>query len=174
MSALECLTPAERGALLDALITERPELRDQAERHADAYLRAVDTAEVADEVVRALNAVPLDAIAQRVGRRTGGFVHPEEAASELLGEALEPFCDDISRRGKAGLADAAVALGLAVLDGLYRLRTHNSGTTVLGALEAETETWELATSVVIAWDEGGVTPPRDVVDSRFPKWAGIA
>jgi len=63
--------------------------------------------------------------AYRPGR---GYVHPAEAADEILDEALQPFRDDLQRRVGLGMRSAAVELAAGVLLGLYNCRHGNSET----------------------------------------------
>lgn len=62
--------------------------------------------------------------------RGRGYVHPVEAADEILDEVLEPFLGDLERRAALGMAAAATELAMGVLLGLYRCR-HAESETVL-------------------------------------------
>lgn len=173
--ALDALTDEERAAALDELLDGRPELVAEAERFAAKRLAGVDREAVADELVEAFLDLHFTAMATRAGRQPrGGHVEPAEAAAEMLEEHLQPFLDRLRRTAAAGLADAAVELGLGLLMGLYRLREEASPETLIGWNDPDQEAWELATSVVLAFDDAGLEPPRDVVDGLVPDWAGIA
>lgn len=173
--ATRALPPDGAAAVLEALLAAHPELRDEAEDLARETLSAVDLDAVAAEVRAALLAIPLTAIGGRAGRQRGrGYVEPDEAASMLLEEALEPFLDEIARRGRAGLSEAGVEYGLAVLAALYALRDHDGDDSALRWVGADQETWELATSVVLAWDGADIPAPSACVDELCPGWAGIA
>lgn len=171
---MDALTAEERADLLAALLAQRPELEADVERLAVTRLADVDRDAVERSVVETFQAAPFTAIAERVGRRQGGYVEELEAASEVLEEVLVPFLARISRLGKAGFDDAAVDVGLGVMAALYRLRSEASQESLLGWAGPEDEAWELATSVVLAFDDAGVPPPKEAVDSLFPDWAGIA
>jgi hypothetical protein len=110
---------------------------DDAERIAADLLGAVDHEALADRLVAAFKATPSTAIASRVGRRDGGYIHEMEAASEVLEEMLQPFCDGLERRARAGFTDDAVQLGLGLLSGLYRLPTEADSTSLIGWRETE-------------------------------------
>lgn len=174
--ALDALSTDEASAVLEQLLDDHAELVEEAEELAAALLTAIDRDAVADELVETMLAVPFTAIATRVGKQPfgGGYVEPGEAASEVLEETLEPFLDDLRRTAAAGFPDAALELGYALLAGLYRLRVVAGPDTLIGWADAEQEAWELATSVVLAFDDAGLEPPRDVVDALVPDWAGIA
>lgn len=47
-----------------------------------------------------------------------GYVHENEAASELLGEQLKPYLTDLTRRAARGLTESAALLSLGLLRGL--------------------------------------------------------
>lgn len=173
-SVLETLDDDEAAAVLSRLIAEQPELEDDAERIGADLLSAVGRDAVADELIAAFLATPFTAIAGRVGRRGGGYVDEMEAASEVLEETLRPFCDDLQRRARAGFTDAAAELGLGLLAGLYRLPDEADPSSLIGWCETEQEAWELATSVILAFDAADLEVAPEVVDDLVPNWAGIA
>ena len=116
---LDQLGLAERGDLLSQLLAIHPELLRDAEELAREQLRAEDADTVAEEFEGALRGVDGDQLASRAGRVTGrGYVHENEAASELLAEVLEPYLKDLVRRAALGLTVAAQAIGLGLLRGL--------------------------------------------------------
>ncbi|HVL98233.1 MAG TPA: hypothetical protein VM324_02960 [Egibacteraceae bacterium] len=173
--ALHALSKAERSTVLEQLLAGHPELIEDAEAMAADLLTGVRRAAVADELVAVLLAVPFTAIADRVGKQPGrGYVEAAEAASEVLEERLEPFLDDLRRTAAGGFADAATELGLGLLVGLYRLRQEAGPDTLIGWGAPDQEAWELATSVVLAFDDAGLQPAREVIDALVPDWAGIA
>jgi hypothetical protein len=117
--ALNALTAAEKGELLDALLTARPDLRGQAEELATRRLSGVDPKGVADGVESALRFVEIDELNGRAGYRPGiGYVHPVDAAAEVLDELLQPFLDDLQRHAQLGMTAAAVemAVGKSLLE----------------------------------------------------------
>src|SRR5512144_1143585 len=98
--ALKAMTNAEKGELLDALLTDQPTLRDRVEALAAARMSAGDRGAVAEEVESVLRGLHIDQLNGRAGYRCGvRYVDPGEAADELLDEALQPFLDDLARRG---------------------------------------------------------------------------
>ncbi|MHB8275581.1 MAG: hypothetical protein ACYDC9_12620 [Dermatophilaceae bacterium] len=125
-STLDALTAAEKGELLDQLLAARPDLWEQAEAYAVQRMSAEDRDAVADDVEFALCGLDLEELNGRVGYRPGaGYVHPSEAADEILDEALQPFLDDFQRRARLGITPAAVELAVGILCGLYRCRDGN-------------------------------------------------
>ncbi len=122
-SALDALTWQERASLLEELLAARPELREQAETMARSRLVNEDRAGVADDVESTLRGFDIDELNGRAGYHPGrGYVDPGEAAYEILDEALQPFVDDLTRRGELGMTAAAVELAVGILVGLYACR----------------------------------------------------
>jgi hypothetical protein len=126
-STLAILSAAEKGELLDVLLTARPDLRELAEDLAARRMSGEDRGAVADDVEAELRGRDIDEINGRAGYRPGvGYVDPGEAADEILDEALQPFLDDLRRRGELGMAAAATELAAGILLGLYACREASS------------------------------------------------
>jgi hypothetical protein len=120
-SVLDTLSAAEKGELLDQLLAAQPQLRVQVEAYAVGRLSAEDRDAVAEDVHAALCSLDIEELNGRAGYRPGvGYVDPGQAADEILDEALQPFLDDLARRGKLGMRPAAVELAVGILHGLYR------------------------------------------------------
>ena len=99
-SALAALRQAERAALLGDLLAEHPELAGDAERLANHRLASAERHAVAKDLSWTLGSLELEQLNLHAGYQRGrGYVHPVEAASELLAEALQPYLDDIGRGG---------------------------------------------------------------------------
>ena len=125
--ALNTLTAAEKGELLDALLAARPDLRGQAEELATRRLSGVDPIGVADGVASALRFVEIDELNGRSGHRPGiGYVHPVDAAAEVLDELLQPYLDDLQRHAQLGMTAAAAEMAVGILHGLHRCRDGGS------------------------------------------------
>jgi hypothetical protein len=71
----------------------------------------------------------IDELNGRAGYQRGrGYVHPVEAADEILDEALEPFLHDLERRASLGMSAATIELATGILPGLYQCRDGGSET----------------------------------------------
>ncbi|MFE7748672.1 hypothetical protein [Streptomyces sp. NPDC057428] len=139
------LTAAEKGQVLESLLAERPELRADVGRLAVALLdspgparygraRRADTEglrqETAVMVEDALRELEINDL--RTGHQPGfGYVEVYEAAGSLVGEALEPYKQDITRRLGLGFTGAAREIALGVLDGLAACEGYHEGDQVL-------------------------------------------
>ena len=84
----------------------------------------------------------------------GGYVGPDEAAGELLDEAVEPFVNDMKRYLKMGLEDQARQFCQGILLGLYRVRDGGEND-ILGW--APDFPGEAAANALEVWSETGGT-----------------
>jgi hypothetical protein len=142
-AALAALGAEEKAALLDALLRAHPELVADARALA---LRSLDpqTAghrdpgsgygelrdEVAVEVEQALR--DLDIHNMHSGHQPGyGYVSPEDAAGQMVEDAIEPYVQDLRRRLKLGLHQAAQAVGAGIIAGLRACEGTYDGDEVL-------------------------------------------
>ena len=169
--ALKAMTAAEKGELLDALLTDQPALRDRVEALAAARMSAGDRGAIAEEVESALRSLDIDQLNGRAGYRRGvGYVEPGEAADELLDEALLPFLDDMTRRGTLGMTTAAAECAVGILDGLYRCRDGGSES----LLEYTPDYGiERASDVVARCRALGVDLPVDDLVELLPEWDAV-
>jgi len=169
--ALKAMTAAEKGDLLDALLTDQPALQTRVEALAAARMSAADRGAVAEEVESALRGLDIDQLNGRAGYRPGvGYVDPGEAADELLDEALQPFLGDLERRGRLGVTTAAVECALGILDGLYRCRDGGSES----LLEYTPDyVVERASDVVARCRALGVDLPVDDLVDLLPEWGAV-
>jgi hypothetical protein len=156
--------------LLTELLLGHPELVDQAENGARALLTVADADGVAESIEWALREAATDQLALRAGRVYGrGYVHENEAASEILSELLQPDLDDLARRAALGLHDAASQIGLGLLRGLAGCRTAVEDGTVL-AYAGPDVTDDLAWSVFDALTKAKVSLPDDAPDNLPIEW----
>ena len=166
--ALKAMTEAEKGELLDALLTDQPTLQDRVEALAAARMSAGDRGAVAEEVEFVLRGLDIDQLNGRAGYRRGvGYVEPGEAAEELLDEALLPFLDDLARRGTLGMTTATAECAVGILDGLYRCRDGGSESLLDYAPDYGIER---ASDVVARCGALGVDLPVDDLVELLPEW----
>lgn len=128
-SALDVLSEAEKAAVLDELLTARPDLREPAEAHASQLLQHARRSAVADGIQSALKWRDINELGSRAGYQPGfGYVNPAVAADEILDEALQPFLDDLQRRANLGMSSAATEVATGILLGLYNCREADAET----------------------------------------------
>jgi hypothetical protein len=169
--ALNALSMAEKGELLDKLLTVRPELREQAEDLAAQRLVDEDRSAVADDVESALRYHDIDELNGRAGYHPGrGYVDPGEAADEILDEALQPFRDDLARRGELGMSAAAAELAVGILCGLYACREAGSESLLEYSPDYATER---AGDLVDRCATLGLALPVDDLLEAVPEWSRL-
>jgi len=169
--ALEALSAAEKAAVLDELLTARPDLREPAEAYAAQVMTDADRVAVADDVESALQGRDIEELNTRAGHRPGrGYVHPAEAADEILDEALQPFLDDLHRRAGLGMRSATAELAAGILLGLYSCR-HGTSETLLEY--APDYAAERASGVVRDCARLGIELPAVELLDLMPEWSAL-
>jgi len=170
-SALEALSAAEKAAVLDDLLAARPDLRQPAEAYAAQVMSGADRSAVADDVEDALQGLGIEELNTRAGYRPGrGYVHPAEAADEILDEVLQPFLDDLQRRAGLGTRPAAVELAAGILLGLYDCRHGNSETLLEYCPDYAAER---ASGVVGDCARLGIELPAVELLDLMPEWSAL-
>jgi hypothetical protein len=170
-SALAALTAHEKATLLDELLAIRPDLRELAETHAARRMSDEDRSAVADDVKYALHSRDIGELNSRAGYQPGqGYVHPVEAAAEILDEGLESFLHDLERRATLGMRTAAVELAVGILLGLYECRDAGSETLLEYSPDYAAER---AADVFEQCRKLGVDLPGAELVDLLPEWSGI-
>ncbi|MEA2223685.1 MAG: hypothetical protein QOH83_2061 [Solirubrobacteraceae bacterium] len=180
---LAVLGDDEKAAVLDELVAGDSRVRTTAVDAARRRLRGVDPRRVAEGVMEAVVGLDQEELAAHAGRTRHGYVEPTEAAWMLLERAVEPWVEDIARRGALGMREAARHLTLGVLAGLSRAAEHadrdglllswapdfpgEAANRVLGTLEdaglelSDAEDADLVLGVVVALQPSGVLGDGD-------------
>lgn len=177
-SILERLSTEEAAAVLRQLLAEKPALVKDAERLASAKLHDVSCESVARDVEDEIASVDMDVVMGRAGRDSfGGYTSPEEAAWELLDEAMQPFNDDMTRHLQLGMDAEALEICKGVVLALYGQRKESGG-----ALEYSPDfVVEAAGNAVDAWRRGKRGRKRDHLHAAqkallelAPEWKWLA
>ena len=170
-SVLDALSAAEKAAVLDELLAARPDLRQPAEAYAAQVMSDADRSAVASDVEDALQALDIEELNTQAGYRPGrGYVHPAEAADEILDEALRPFLDDLHRRAGLGMRSAATELAAGIMLGLYHCRHGNSETLLEYCPDYAAER---ASGVVSDCARLGIELPTDELLDLMPEWSAM-
>jgi hypothetical protein len=170
-SALEALSAAEKAAVLDELLAARPDLREPAEACAVQVMTDADRVAVTDDVESALQGLDIEELNTRAGHRSGrGYVHPVEAADEILDEALQPYLDDLHRRVGLGMRSTAAELAAGILLGLYNCRDGASETLLEYAPDYAAER---ASDVVRDCAKLGVELSAAELAELMPEWGDL-
>jgi hypothetical protein len=169
--ALPALSVAEKATVLDELLTARPDLRELAEAQATRLMSTEDRAAVAHAVASALLGLDIMELNGRAGYQPGrGYVHPVEAAAEIMDEVLERFLRDLERRAALGMTTAATELAVGILLGLYECR-HGDSETLLE--HSPDYAAERAPHVVDQCAKLGIDLPHDGLLGLMPEWDGL-
>lgn len=169
--SLDALSAAEKGAVLDELLTTRPDVRELAEAHAARLMKDATRAAVADDVESALKWLDIDELNTRGDYRPGfGYVDPAEAADEILDEALQSFLDDLQRRAGLGMGSAATEIAAGILLGLYNCREGSSETLLEYAPDYAAER---ASVLVSDCAKLGIELPADDLLDLMPGWSHL-
>ena len=180
---LDKLQPGEAALVLRRLLAGHPELLTEAEEISRSTLGEVSCESIASEVEDAIRQFDLDDLNGRAGRHSGGYTEPGEAAYELLGEALEPFVEDMKRHLGLGLEEEAFEICKGIVLGLYECRDADDDEFLGWASDFPAEA---AGSAVDDWMGAGKkgasgTQPgpnrvrllREFVDKHVPEWPWI-
>ncbi|MEO9107011.1 MAG: hypothetical protein ABI264_10735 [Pseudonocardiaceae bacterium] len=155
--------------MLDELLAARPDLHGLAETCAARLLSNEDRSAVASEIADTLRGLDIEELNGHAGYRPGhGYVHPVEAAAEILDEALEPFLHDLERRASLGMTTAAAELAVGILLGLYQCRDGGSDTLLEYSPDYATEH---ATQVVNQCAKLGIELPSAELLDLVPHWS---
>jgi HEAT repeat protein len=123
---LERLSPEEAVAVLHQLFDKHPELRPEAEQVATKLVSSFSIEDIAEDVHYRVTSIDLDDLNGRAGAHSWGYVGPDQAAQDLLEEALEDLVEDMKRRAELGLVSAAEAVCAGIVQGLYQARDTKS------------------------------------------------
>ncbi len=123
---LERLSPEEAVAVLHQLLNKHPDLRSEAEQLATKLVSSCSIEDIAQDVCYRITAIDLDDLNGRAGAHSWGYVGPDQAAQDLLEEALEDLVDDMKRRAELGLVPAAEVICVGIVQGLYQARDTQS------------------------------------------------
>lgn len=135
MAFVARLAPDQARDVLRRLLERRPELLPQA---AELMVRLEETGtmkaarasaadDVAQSVCSAVCSLELEDLTGRAGAHSYGYVGPGEVAWELLEESVSDWTDEWQEQMRRGEIDAAVAVSVGIVTGLYRARSVSNG-----------------------------------------------
>lgn len=136
---------------------------------ARRLLEDVTVDEVAEDVIWALESIPITELATRSGRIQGrGYVDEHDAAWELVEEEFAPFLDHIRRRVHLELTEAAATVATGVVAGLYRIGQPDDLTVLVVA--GEDARLHLAEEVFALVADVDLVLPADAAQ-HWPDWS---
>ena len=150
------------GAVAEAVLAE-----------AKKVLAAVDIDEIADEVFWLLDSIDVQDCWDRSGASRGGYTSPDEAATELIEEELQPFFDQADRYHDLQMAEQERDYCMGVVLGTYRYEQES---------KSEFKDWcedmplECAGCLLDTWRERVLDASfpavmDEFVGQRCPRWA---
>jgi len=123
---LDRLSSEEAVAVLQHLLDKHPELRSEGEQFATKLVSSSSIEDIARDVHCRITSIELDALNERAGAHSWGYVEPGQAAIDLLEEALDDLVEDMKRNAELGLASSAEAVCVGIVEGLYQARNTQS------------------------------------------------
>lgn len=100
---------AGKGAVADAILAE-----------AERVLAAVDVDEIADEVFDQLDRIAVEDCWDKAGGHRDGYTSLDDAAQQLIEEALQPFVDQVARYHSMGMTKQEQDYCMGIILGTYR------------------------------------------------------
>ena len=123
---LQRLSPEEASAILSQLLDNHPELRSEAAQLATELVSSSSSEDIAPDVYGRITDIDIEALNERAGTHSWGYVEPSEGAIELLGEAIEDLIEDMKRKAELRLIPAAEVVCVGIVEGLYQARNVQS------------------------------------------------
>lgn len=114
------LSPVDALSILRTLAASDEHLARRIAEIAMAHLSGVDPEEVADTLYFELDALEVEEVWDRAGPTRYGYVHPGEAADQMIEEVLEPFLEELQKYQKLGMFVEGRRLCMGLLAGFYR------------------------------------------------------
>lgn len=151
---IEQLTPADANAVLHALAFSNETLAAHIAELAMARFDEVDVEEVAAVLYDELEALEVEEVWERAGRKRHGYVETGDAAYQMIEEVLTPFLADLARYQKLGLRDEANQMCEGLLLGFYRFEHESASRFKDWASDAPLS---FAKTVLAAWRAGSPT-----------------
>jgi hypothetical protein len=150
------------GKLQEAVLTETMNV-----------LTEIDLDETADEVVAVLEFIDVQDCWDRSGGSRYGYTSPDEAATEIIEEKLQPFMDQIERYHEMGLPEQEAVYCMGVIFGIYRYERE---------AESEFKQWsedipaECGHLLLDKWrgrnpDGARINAMHEFIRTRCPDWA---
>ena len=157
---IEQLSPTDASAILHALATSDEALAGRIAEMALAHFDQIDVEEVSADLYDQLDALEIEEVWERAGRKRHGYVETGEAAYQMIEAALTPFLEDLASYQKLGLRDEANLMCEGLLLGFFRFEHKSTSSFKDWAPDAPIS---FAGTVMAAWKAG--SPTRSDVES---------
>jgi hypothetical protein len=157
---IEQLSPADASAILHGLASSDETLAARITEMALTRFDQIDVEEVSADLYDELDALEVEEVWERAGRKRHGYVETGEAAYQMIEAALTPFLEDLARHQKLGLRDEANRMCEGLLLGFYRFEHESTSRFKDWAPDAPIS---FAGMVMDAWKAG--SPTKSDVES---------
>jgi hypothetical protein len=148
-------------------------VREAVLAEAKNVLSEIDLDEIADDVFFVLDSIDVQDCWARAGGSRDGYTSPDEAAVELIEEALRPFYEQAGRYHELGMLEEEATYRMGVILGIYRYE-HES--------KSEFRQWsvdipiECAGHLLEEWRDRGrgsasAEAMAEFIEQRCPNWA---
>jgi len=166
------LTGEQALKIVKRLARKKGKLREAVLTEAMNVLTEIDLDETADEVFAVLESVDVQDCWDRSGRSRDGYTSPDEAATEIIEEELQPFFDQVERYHEMELPEQEATYCMGVILGIYRYERES---------ESEFRQWcedipaECGGFLLDKWrerntDGARINAMREFIRTRCPEW----
>jgi len=167
------LTGKQALKIVQRLGRKGGKLREAVLSETMNVLTEFDLDDTADEVVTLLESIDVRDCWDRSGSSRYGYTSPDEAATELIEEELQPFIDQVERYHKMGLPEQEAVYCMGVILGIYRYERE---------AKSEFRQWcedipaEFGGFLLDKWrkrnpDGARINAMHDFIRTRCPEWA---
>ncbi len=104
------------------LLEQQPELKTTAAKLAEEAAKNPRMEDLAEEIEDALNRISAGDIYIKSGRTWRGYREPEEAAGEVLSEAMQPYFERVEKLFRKKDDASALVMCEAIILALYRVK----------------------------------------------------
>jgi hypothetical protein len=168
------LTPEQARRVLARLFRKRRDLRTAIQTEMQHVLAEIDRDKTANQVFVVLDSIEMD---EERGRSEGpreGRPSAEDAATDVIEEALQPFFDQVERYHELGMLDEESTYCRAVILGAYRY-AQDAGSELAGwPVDLVTE---CASLLLGQWRQRNGDPRvkamQDFIRRHCPAWAQL-
>jgi hypothetical protein len=157
---MQSLNEDQASHVLEALLTETPELMKKAYDIAMKVVGDVDADSIMDDVFCELDSLDVDVLSGRSGRTMDGYVDPADESWVMFEEALYPFIREMKKNQQRALPAAAKAYCIGIIKGIWRYAEESVSDFAEWVIDAP---GEYIYTVVEEWKKGNPSS-EDIVE----------
>ena len=170
---VEMLTADQALDVLRRLLAKGGPTAEAITAETVALLGSVEVDDIAKEVTSMLNTIDVQDCWDRASNKADGYMLPEEAAGELLGEILDPYLDQIESYHITGMHRQEQHYLQAVLLGIHDFEHKADSEFIEWCTELPVE---FASGIIRNWhkrhrsDSLGFQEIKDFIAENCPHW----